>query len=64
MGSKPGVARYEYRKSVAVVVNPVETEELEKSVAEEIKVEDPKNGPEVIELHRQDSDEPVEQTEV
>ena len=57
MGSRTGIADYEFRKgdvvkSVATEVVVVQSDSLEKTVAEEIKQEDPVNAQEVIEASK------------
>lgn len=45
-------------KAVATEVTQVSTPEVEKTIAEEIKIEDPSNGREIVELHKEDISEP------
>lgn len=56
------MANYEFRrntKSVATVVDVVSSDEIEKAVAEEIKIADPVNAAEVIEAAKEEVKEEV-----
>ncbi len=74
MGSTPNSMPYELKqfvKSVATTVKAVQDEDLVKSVAEEVKVEDPDNAKEILEevvngpkktrVHRKNSEESSEE---
>jgi len=71
MGSVTGVSPYEYKRSKSVVekavateVLAVTTEEVKKTVAEELNVKDPKNAAEIVEVHKGNIDQPQPDNEV
>ena len=72
MGSVTGVSPYEYKRSKAVAVEKavatevlaVTTEEVKKTVAEELKVKDPENAAEIVEVHKGNIDQPQPDNEV
>lgn len=63
MVNKISPSAYEFSKknivkAVATEVIQTTTPEIEKAIAEEIKIEDPRDGREIVELHKEDIDEP------
>lgn len=63
MVNKVSPSAYEFSKkrvvkAVATEVIQTPEKEIEKTIAEEIKVEDPSNGREVVELHKEGISEP------